>query len=367
MNILFLANIRIPTEKAHGLQIMKTCEALAGAGASVTLAVPTRHNRFSQDPFDYYGVERNFALRTVSTPDWVSRGRLGFLLSLLWFSEAAHSLKEFWAADVVYSRDHLVLLQYVLLGRPFAFEAHQAPNVFSRFVARRARAVVVISEGLKRAYMGTNISAEKIAVAPDAASADFFEAGEDREASKRALGLSGAVALYSGHLYARKGADTFFAAAAALPEVRFVSIGGTAGDVERVRKGTFAPNVAVLGHKPYTEVPRYLRAADVLVIPNSARDADSREFSSPMKLFEYMASGTPIVASDVPAIREVLDEKSCYFVRPDDAGALARGIEKALTDAHSDTKAARAREQAENYTWRVRGKRILSALQHSLK
>jgi glycosyltransferase involved in cell wall biosynthesis len=86
-----------------------------------------------------------------------------------------------------------------------------------------------------------------------------------------------------------------------------------------------------------------------------------------MKLFEYMASGTPIVASNVPAIREILDEESAYFVEPDNPAALAGGIEKALNDAASFERAKRARGRAENYTWLARAKRILSGLENPLK
>src|SRR3989344_48411 len=134
MNLLYLAFIRLPTEKAHGVQIMKTCEALSEAGAEVELVVPGRKTHIAEDPFSYYGVKKNFTLTTLNAPDWVGKlGSFGFVFSALWFSEAARWRKSFWMADVIYSRDALVLFQYILLGRKLVYEAHTKPTVISIF------------------------------------------------------------------------------------------------------------------------------------------------------------------------------------------------------------------------------------------
>src|SRR4051812_2503231 len=73
MKILYLANIRLPTEKAHGLQIMHMCEAFACIGADLTLLVPRRHNTAEmaiiRDIYAYYGVNRNFAVQRLSCLD----------------------------------------------------------------------------------------------------------------------------------------------------------------------------------------------------------------------------------------------------------------------------------------------------------
>lgn len=115
---------------------------------------------------------------------------------------------------------------------------------------------------------------------------------------------------------------------------------------------------------PPATVPLYLRAADLLVIPNSAKDADSARFTSPMKLYEYMASGTPILASNVPSLREALTEETALFVTPDDAAALARGVSESL--AHPDealSRARKAQEAARSHTWQERARRILEGVE----
>ena len=108
-------------------------------------------------------------------------------------------------------------------------------------------------------------------------------------------------------------------------------------------------------------MPQYLAAADVLVLPTSAREPIGARFTSPLKLFEYMAAGRPIVASDVPSSREVLTEETAIFVRPDSVSSLAEGISRALRDqAFSSNISNNARELVKQYTWSRRAEIILA-------
>src|SRR3989344_746663 len=67
--LYFIANARIPTQRAHGLQIVKMCEAFARVGFDVELVIPRRFNELPDDPFDYYRAERNFAIKKLFTID----------------------------------------------------------------------------------------------------------------------------------------------------------------------------------------------------------------------------------------------------------------------------------------------------------
>lgn len=366
MKLLYLANARIPTPRAYGLQIMKTCEAFVLAGLEVELVTPTRDYKTLGDPFVYYGVRTRFKITTLAVPDFLKYDALGFLASAIWFSEKARWLKSFWDADAIYSRDALILFQYLLLRRPLVFETHSKPSFLARVVARYARSVVVISHGLKQAYVAAGISEAKIIVAPDAVDEHLFDTVPAREETRTLLGLPAAthIVLYAGHLYPRKGADTLASAAGLLPDVLFVFVGGTEGDIAAFKRrwGTL-PNVTIVGHVAHRKVPLYLRAAHVLVLPNSGKDKDSARFTSPMKLFEYMASGTPIVASDVPAIREILDETTAALVTPDEPEAFAKGVREVLTEPEkAHERAQRAYAKVGIYTWSKRAAVILARI-----
>lgn len=366
MNILYIANVRMPTEKAHGIQIMKTCEAFKAVGNEIELVVPFRKTPIADDPFAYYGITHRFPLTVLPVPDLIRFGRIGFLLASLIFSERARLRKAFWKADIIYSRDAFVLLQYLLLRRKLVFEAHARPTALSRFVAKRAYRTIVISNGLKEVYTASGVPADRIIVAPDAVDEHRFDAAGTKAEARDALSLSRIekIVVYVGHLYARKGADTLAHAAAQLPDVHFVFVGGTSKDLDRFREEwKKAQNVTIVGHVLPVLVPRYLRAADILVIPNSGKDEDASRFTSPMKLFEYMASGTPIIASDVPAIREILSDEDALLVAPDDPLAFASAIEQVFAnESAARERAVAARHHVTEYTWAKRAERIIAAV-----
>jgi glycosyltransferase involved in cell wall biosynthesis len=103
-----------------------------------------------------------------------------------------------------------------------------------------------------------------------------------------------------------------------------------------------------------------MAAADVLLLPNTARHASSARYTSPLKLFAYMTSGKPIVASDLPSLRDILNEQNAVLVAADDAQALAEGVVRALSIG--SRLAEQARHDVEPFTWDNRATRVISTL-----
>lgn len=347
MRILYLAFVRLPTEKAHGLQIVKTCEALQAAGADVMLMIPGRKSAIHESVPTYYGLTSDINLVSLHTPDWIRFGTFGFALGALVFSEVAKWRRVFWSADVIYSRDAFVLMQYVLLGRKLVYEAHTEPTWVSTFVARRAHRVVTISQGLKDAYVARGVPEEKICVAHDAIDPTPFENAPIQDVARRALQIpEGRVALYVGRIEKEKGAETF-AAASEHTKTQVVLI-GPGKDKERM-KHTY-PKALFLPETKYRDLPQVLAAADVLVVPNSAMSADASRYTSPLKAFAYLAARKPIVATRVLALVEIFKDQVTYAM-PDDPQDLARAIDE-----------AHAAPNLTPYTWSERARDILAFL-----
>jgi len=362
MKILYLANARLPTDNAHGVQIVKTCEALAKAGAHVTLLRPWRINPHKGDIYEYYRVEHNFSIVTLPSADTLWLGRIGFWFQNVTFGLTALLYLLAHSFDIVYSRDELPLFFASLVSRKTYWESHTGRH--NALVARllgRVSGLVVITQGLKDLYAGKGVPAQKILVAPDAVSLEDFAVTETKEEARLRLGLpqDKKIALYVGKLDGWKGVETLCAASMYLPDdIRIAVIGGEPEEIAKLKKD--APRVTFLGWRPYRELPDNQAAADVLVLPNSGKSEVSARFTSPLKLFTYLAAGKPIVASDLPSIREVLDEHSAFFFAPDDAEDCARVIREALgNEAVATEKVRIAREYALRYTWKARGKRIL--------
>lgn len=368
MKLFYVQNARIPTEKAHGIQIMKTCEALARLGHSVELTVPRRFNSIKEDPFDYYEIDKIFKIRKLPCLDLIPLDKyLGYLslwiesLSFLFFVLLYLPFKK---ADLVYTRDKF-LLPLSFFSKNFIFEAHTFPKnyfIYSPFL-KKLKGMVVITQKLKDLFLEKGIPQNRILVAADGVDLEKFAVKETKEECRRKLNLpqDKKVVLYTGHLYKWKGAGMLLAAARQSPNHLFVFIGGTKDDTAKFKKQAENLNhVLIAGHRPYREIPYWLKSADVLVLPNSGQEDISQYWTSPLKMFEYMASRKPIIASDLPSIREILNETNALLVEPDNPEALGRGIEEVLKDSQlSERISVKAFQDVQPYAWRQRTKRIL--------
>ena len=226
--------------------------------------------------------------------------------------------------------------------------------------------MVVITQKLKELFIKRGIPQNRILVAADGVDSEKFDIKEAKEECRRKLNLpqDKKTVLYTGHLYQWKGATVLLEAAREMQNVLFVFVGGAREDVASFKQKTQGfNNVAIIGHRPYGEIPYWLKSADVLVLPNSGKEEISQYWTSPMKMFEYMAARRPIIASDLPSIREILSAENAVLVEPDNPEALARGIKEALQNHQlSDKISARAFQDVQQYTWQKRVEKILKSL-----
>ena len=134
MHLVYIQNMRLPTEKAHGYQIMKTCEALVHSGASVSLHVPNRKTPILQDAFSYYDVKRIFEIKRHPVMDWIGLVPTP-LKPLAFFFERISFIKSLKKslpsnADVYFTRDPWLAVELTQLTKdiPVYLELHALPN-----------------------------------------------------------------------------------------------------------------------------------------------------------------------------------------------------------------------------------------------
>jgi glycosyltransferase involved in cell wall biosynthesis len=278
--------------------------------------------------------------------------------------------------DVVYVR-HPRLAAFLLRSRalhrlPVVYEAHE---VFHLTTARPERAaalralearifrgvdgIVAITASLRQAIEDAFRPAAPIAVVPDGVRLERFAPGR---------WTGGRLICYVGQLYPWKGVDVLVRAMRYLGGEQAVIVGGTDRDVERIRalaaREGAGERVRVTGQVEPRAAAEYLGHAGIAVLPGSRTLLGAR-FTSPLKLFEYMAAGVPVVAADLPSFREILsDGESALLVPPEDPEALAGGIRRLLDDPSLARKIrANALERVRHYSWQERARRIIPVLE----
>lgn len=359
--IAYVANVRFPTEKAHGLQIAQVASAL-GKLCEVTLYIPeSRGNTLNADPFAYYGVERAFSIVRLRSPRLSHLGPIGHTLErLLFLFRARHEVPK----DArVYTREVFGALFF-----PGALlELHELPSRLSFLVApslSRARHIVVKTKALKAdvtALLGKRLI--PVTVLPNAIDPKLFDTPLSKEEARAELDLphTARIALYAGSLQEWKGVGTFLEAARLVPDVVFVCVGGSSAEHAMLAKRHPYQNVRFIPHQSHDLIPKYLVAADMLVLPNSGTQRISSHYTSPLKLLEYLASGTPVVASDLPSIREALQPEEATLVPPDNPKALASVI-ASMDTAAVQHNAKGARERMRACTWDAYAKTVTELL-----
>lgn len=368
MKLIYIANARIPTEKAHGIQVMKMCEAFAQQGNELELIIPRRVNPIKDDPFDYYGVARVFKIRKIPCLDLIFLdkyiGHLGLWIESVSFNLFTTPFLFFNKSQIVYTRDKFFLILGLFL-KNLVFENHTFPKnyfLYSLFF-KKLMGIVVITQKLKDLLVERGISPNNILVAPDGVDLKEFDIKETKEECRKKLNLpeDRKIVLYTGHLYQWKGAQTLAEASSHLPaDTDIYFVGGTSRDIKEFEIRNSKLRIKVIGHRPHQEIPYWLKAADALVLPNSGKDDISKFWTSPIKMFEYMASGRPIVSSDLPSIREILNESNAILVEPDNSEALASAIGRVLQSLDlSEMISKRAFDDVQNYSWAKRAKNIL--------
>lgn len=363
-SIIYIFNGRFPTEKAHGIQIAKSCEAFAKAGLTVALIVPFRRSRVSDDPFMYYSLDKVFVVKRVWAfdPEWLwdSWRRIGYYVQSVssYIGITWQLLRMRRGPDsIFYARDYPTLILLTALGFHPVMEIHDYRLVRRRrliaWALRRTRCLVVNSTGTRDAILKHyNINSKRILVAPNGVDLDFFTIALSKTEARRQLGLpeDAFIIGYTGQREAAgqdKGVDVleqaFELVKDKIPDAYLCVVGGDRS-------------------VPYQQVPFYLRAFDIAVLPLGR--GSLAQTTAPMKLFEYCASGSTIIAADAPSLRQYLDESAALFFDRSDPEALSNAIMTVFQDLSLRNRLAEAaRLRANSYTWHARAQHVINFIQ----
>lgn len=351
MDLIFLTDTIIPSRRAGAIHVEKLTNAFAGLYDQVTL-ISQANGR------DGSGLDsKQISHESVQVP----KIKGGLLLVLWRFNSVLKRKKK----GVIYSRFSLVSL--IASKRPYVIELHDdAWNKGRLYALAMNRAIkapnclgfVCITESLKKAFEAGFTFDKKVVVIEDAAQSPVATY-QPEWPEKARLKIA-----YIGSFHRGKGLELVIPLANLMPEHDFVIIGGNEAEVSRAQALVKHENIDFKGYIKHELIEAQMGAIDICLLPNqpkinTGKRSDIGRFTSPLKMFEYMAFSKPIVASDLSVLKEVLTDQFCLFAPHDDPEVWKEKIEL-LTNTDLREEMGRKGHSlfVENYTWKKRGERI---------
>ncbi|MFW6053004.1 MAG: glycosyltransferase family 4 protein [Desulfosalsimonas sp.] len=368
MKIAYVApySSNFPSRDANSIHMMHMCEAFAKIGHDVSLVISSRGAK-QADIFEHYGINLCFSIRQLSVPQIKGKKALYCHQALM----GTCRLKP----DMVVGRSVHVCALAALWGLPVIYDAH-APvweksnlDYLAFQILRRSKKLLRMttnSSALKYLCIQAGQQPRTEIVVANNGSSEF--PGDEFPPSWP--GRDGAFQVgYMGHLYSGRGVEIIIACAEQLPEMDFHIVGGHDRDIEHWKSLTALPNLFFHGFVKHSEIHKYRNQCDVLLAPYMSRgvamaggSGDQSRYMNPIKIIEYMSTRKPIIASDLPVLREVLaDGRNALLCDPEDVSAWCYALKRLAEDAKLADRLARAAygDFIQNYTWQARARRLI--------
>lgn len=374
MKIAYFSGSAIPSLTANSIQVMKMCQAMVQNGHEPILYAVRGDDSVvgpDKDIWRHYGIRERFDIQILKNTPYLR----GYDIAIASF---LHARKK--NVDLVFARNAVAAAVSSLFGYPTIYELHQLTGgkigpLWLRLIVSGKGFVrlVAITHALKRALLSEYpdwLKDKEILVAHDAVDLERFDNLPSPEEARSKLNLTQKyTAGYSGSLYEGRGVELIMELAGMLPEVQFLIMGGDSGSVESRKKqaaGRGINNINFLGFISNTELPQYLAACDVLLMPYQSKvevsgGGDTSKVFSPIKLFEYMAMKRLIISSDLPVLREILNTSNAMLCTPDNVVEWHTAIQHSIDKTDSTlSQVEQSRIDSEKHTWE---KRVRNCLQ----
>jgi glycosyltransferase involved in cell wall biosynthesis len=369
-------NGKIPGFTANSVGVIKICYNMAKQGHKVDLLIPDGHqSNVSSSVWEFYNVEPIFNIHYIKTFKWM--GKFSVLIFFIKSAFFIFSNK----IESVNSRSLIFSCLIGLIGKPIIFESHNYAK-FKKSIFRhiwiflvksnlyKASMISTTTVG-KQSYITHGIKSSKIIVLPNASDLELFKNQPEKTELRHILNLSldQKIICFCGSLYPGRGIDEVIYSIEKTPDAYFLIVGGPENDVQYYKKIVAAKglkNCLFTGHIPQKKVPAYLMASDILLMPYTNKTA--HPYMSPMKMFDYIATGKAIIATNYPVVQEILTEgETAIFVKPDNEKDLHKAILKLLkSKTLYENLCKNTLKMRKNYSWALRAEKMVEHHQKNL-
>ena len=363
------------------LQVFSMCAAFVTAGYKVTLAMQKNEgfeNNLEEFINNSFKSGVDFEIKT-----WNQKSKNLFINRFLVKRNIVQIAKQN-SPDIIFSRDAFILNDLTKFNIPLVFESHNARlhprhDILHKFLEKRLLRVTrspnfqclfSISEALSQYWRGRGVPQKKLFSWHDGFDTSLFEKYIDKNTARLKLNLpiDKKIVTYTGGLYPDRGIDKIVYLAKDFPDIYFLIIGGPEKNRQHLQKMSQKEsllNINFLGFVEHNSIPNYLYASDILLALWSSK-VPTMNYCSPLKIFEYMATGRTILAHDFPTIREVLEnEKDSILCEPDSFNSLKSALSKALVEENTSNYGMVARNKAfKLYSWDNRVAKLFEFMQN---
>lgn len=370
MRIGVISTSKIPSTTANSIQVMKVCQAYRQLGHDVFLIIPGKKKKKWDDLTEIYGLSKSFDISYLPSLMLFRRYDFSILAGFMILSKKI---------DLVHTWMPQTALISGLLKKPYLIELHEMPTgrigpwLFKKILfSKHKKRFLPITSVLKNMFQkefNYKFDQNEVRIAPDGVDLESYQDLPQSTQLKKDLGIQDTfTAVYTGHLYAGRGMDLLVELARRLPEFQFLWVGGRDEEVNHWKhflKEKNFKNITLTGFVKNVKIPHYQSIADVLLMPyenqiSGSSGGNTADYCSPMKMFEYMATGKPIITSDLPVFHEVLNNENAIFCDYHDAEQWITAIKRIQESPdHSKKLGDRAKIDVKKYTWIERTKNSL--------
>ncbi|WP_341526201.1 glycosyltransferase family 4 protein [Nostoc sp. UHCC 0302] len=388
---IFFIGEELPQPEAHLVQSTNAANAAANLGYSTVLvylqkglkaikpanlARPFQPRETPTELVKYYNLHDKLKVVPLPMPWPIDNFRSKFTDSNTIASKYYLPFHILPTTKLVHSRNWNFVKAAIKNGVPAIYEHHHHEDKpFELEIVNNPllQIAVTVVDSIRETMIANGMPEDKVIRLHNGFNRLFMQRQPEKAAEWRQKLLSNErsyLVVYAGALQQFKGIDVLIDVAIKMPNVQFVCAGGKPPEVEhyqQLTKEKQVQNITFLGYVLHHELASLLQAADILAHPHCSGKAAT--FTSPLKLFDYFASGTPIVATEIPSLIEFKDTRAiAAWCEPDNSHKFAECLKQVLEthprkiEGYSDSI-----EFVKQFSWENRAAKILSYVEESLR
>lgn len=355
MRILYISSSKIPSKNANSVHVMKMSSALQENGHQVTLIATAGSKKL--DYFKFYNVKKPFNLILARNVKYIG-----------WLNRIICAIRNLKGKDIIFTRWPLAAIIIALIcDKRIILEYHSYPiGLIQKMILKlnlknkRVYRYIFITNALEKYFINRHaiLLSRQHMVLPD---------GADPEISAQIVPLCKDTQIkccYIGSFLEGKGVDTVVEIANRIKDIEFNIVGGDDVSIEALKKISLNNNILWHGYLSQDNAMEILKKCHIALLPNKHKVyvdgyKDIGSWTSPLKLFEYMSFGKAIIASDIPVLREILENRvNCLIVESDNINQWVNAINELKININMYNKIAlNAKKDLEKkYTWYLRAK-----------